>query len=79
MSESKSSEINPIMSAHENYVRKKSEARILTQEKIDEQIKNYIALLTRRLEDLIWLIQRMSTAHRPNFFARAGVSADNDI
>ena len=63
--ENNRSETNPIMSAHGNNTDKGSETRILTQEEVDEQIRNYIAPLIRQLEDLTWLVQKMSTAHRP--------------
>ena len=36
--------------------------RLLTKEGVDEQIRNYIALLTRQLKELTRLIQGMSTA-----------------
>ena len=52
MIESKCSITQFILSAHKEDVRNKSEARILTQEEGDEQIRNIIALLTKELEDL---------------------------
>ena len=36
---------------------------------------NYIATLTEQLEDLAWLIQGMSTAHRSNLSPRVNTSA----
>ena len=75
MSENKSSETNYFMSAHGNNTGNKSETRILFQEEVDEQIRNYIALLTRQPEVLTRLSQGMSTAHRPNLSPRVGTSA----
>ena len=68
-------ERSPILSAHKDNVSIVSEARILTQEEIDDQIKIYITSLTKQLENLTRLIQGMSTAHRPNLSSRAGASA----
>ena len=51
--ENNRSETNPVMSAHGNNTDKGSETRILTQEEVDEQIRNYIAPSIRQLED--WL------------------------
>ena len=45
-----------------------SEARILTQEEVDEQIKTYNAPLTKQLEDLTQLLQGMSSAYQTNLF-----------
>ena len=45
------------MSDKEKDVYKESEARILTQEEVDEIIRIYIVPLTKLLEDLIWFIQ----------------------
>ena len=53
------------------------ETRILTQEEVNEQIKNYSAIVTRQLEDLTRMIQGMSTSHWPNFSPRAGISASS--
>ena len=61
MSENNSLEASPIMSAHENITDTESETRILAQEAVVEQIGNYIAPLTRQLDDLTWLMQGMST------------------
>ena len=52
-----------------------SEARILTQEEVNEQIRSYIAHPTIHQEDLTWLIQGRSTAQHPNNDPRAGTSA----
>ena len=76
MSEKDSSESNPFKSAHQSNTDTDSETRILTQGEVDDQIRNYIAPLTRQLEKLIRLIQEMSTAHRPNRSPKAGTSAN---
>ena len=47
ISENDSSEANPNMSAHETDTDIESETRILTQQEVDEQIRKYIALLTK--------------------------------
>ena len=62
------------MNTHENHTDNKSQTRFLTQEEVDKQIRYYIAPLTRQLQDLARLIQRMSTAHRPNLSPRAGTA-----
>ena len=49
MSESNNSEINYDMSAREISTDDESDARILTQEEVDEEIKNSIPPLTRQL------------------------------
>ena len=69
-------ESSPTSSAPESNTDIESKLRILTQE-VDEQIKNYIAPLTRQLGDLIRLIQEMLSAPRPNFYPRAGTSASS--
>ena len=45
MSESKRSETSTIMSVHEHTVNNESDVGILTQEEVNEQIRNYIAPL----------------------------------
>ena len=57
MSEGDSSETNHIMSVHEVDDNKRTKARILTQEEVDEQIRNYITPLIKKLKDLTPLIQ----------------------
>ena len=79
MKDNDSSETNLFMGTHEMYqsvnktINCESEARILTQEEVDEHIKIFIAPVTRQLEDLTRLIQVSSTAHRPNLFRRTGI------
>ena len=74
MSGSNSFETNAVMSASQNNTYNESEALILTQEEVDEQIRNSIAPFTRQKEDLTRLIQGMFSAHQPNLSPRAGTS-----
>ena len=67
MSNNSNSANNPAKSTHENDVNSKSKARILTHEDVNEQMKIYIFLLNKQLEDLTGLIQRMSSAQQPVF------------
>ena len=55
-----------------------SEIRAITQEEVDEQIKNFIAPLTRQPEDLIRLVLRMTFASHPNFLLRLSTSASSN-
>ena len=48
--------------------------RTLTQE-VNEQIKSFVAALTRRLKDLTQLVQGMSIASHPNHYPRADTNA----
>ena len=75
MSANYSSETNHIMSAHENNFDNESETRILTQDKMEEQMGNYMAPLTRQLEDLNRLIKGMFTVQRQNVSLKASTSA----
>ena len=71
------SETYPIISVHESNKDTESKTRILTQKEVGEQIRSYIAPLTRQLEDLTCLIHGMLTAHRPNLSPRAGTSTSS--
>ena len=46
------------------------ENRILTQEAVNEQIKGFIAPLTRQLEELTRLVQGMVATPRPTHYPR---------
>ena len=70
-------ETNPILKAYGSNTNTESETRILTQEDIDEQIRNYIVPLTRQQKDLTRLSQGMSTAHRRKLYPRVGTSANS--
>ena len=74
VTETNSSESNDFLNALRGNADSESEARILTQEKVDEQIRTYCALLIRQLEDLNRLIQRMSSVHQQNLSSKAGTS-----
>ena len=65
------------MSAHETNTDTEFETRILTQEEVHEQIKSYIAALTRQLEELIRLIHARSTADPPYFLQMADTSTNS--
>ena len=52
-----------------------SETRIPTQEDVNEQMRSCIVPLTKQLEDWIRLVQKMSSAHQPNIYRRAGITA----
>ena len=75
ISEWKSSESSLIMNAAECNVEDESEAWIVIQEEVNEQIKKYIAALAKQLEDLTRLIPGMSTAQQPNNYPKAGASS----
>ena len=47
-----------------------SELQSLTQETVNEQIRGFIAPLTRQLEELTRLVQGMATSRHPNPYAR---------
>ena len=48
---------------------------MLTQEAVNEQIRGFIAPLTRQLEELIRLVQKMSTSGRPNSYPETELGA----
>ena len=50
------------------------EIRILTQEAVNEQIKGFIAPLTRQLEELTALVRGMVTKPHPSHHPRTGYS-----
>ena len=43
----------------------------LTQEAVNEQIRGFIAPLTRQLDELTWLVQAMVTTRHPSHYPRA--------
>ena len=57
MTEINSSESSDLLMAHRGNTESEYKTRILAQEEVDEQIRTFIALLTRQLENLTWLIQ----------------------
>ena len=54
----------------ENVEGKSLEFQTLTQEAVNEQIRGFIASLTRQLEELTRLVQRMTTSRHPNSYRR---------
>ena len=77
MTETESSEISALLNAHWDTTEFESEARMLTQEGVGEQINTYIAPLTKHLEDFTRLTQGMSSVHRKNFSPRASTTANS--
>ena len=77
MSENDGSQTNALPKTNASNAAFASETGILTQKEVDEQITNYIAPMTRQLENLTRLILDMSTAHRKNLSPRAGTSGNS--
>ena len=59
MTQIKNTENIDIQDMHRNVSDSDPEACVLTQAQVDEQIRNYIVPVSKQLEDLSWLIQRM--------------------
>ena len=57
-------------SSLENASREVPEFQTLTQETVNEQIRGFIAPLTRQLEELTRLVQGRTTSRHPNFYPR---------
>ena len=74
-SENSNSEGNPAMNSRGTNKNEDPEVHAITQEEVDEQIKNFIATLTRKLWDLTRLVQGMTTASHANYDPRAGTIA----
>ena len=51
------------------------ELQTLTREAVDEQIREFIASLTRQLEELTRLVQEKSTTKHPNSYPKAELGA----
>ena len=64
-------------SSSENVEGESPEIQTLTQEAVNEQIRRFIAHLTRQLEELTRMVQGISTSRRPNSYPRTerGTSA----
>ena len=75
MSENGNVEINRLNNSSENAEEEFSEIHTLTQEAVNEQIKGFIAPLTRQLEELSRLVQGMLTTSYPSYYPRSGVAA----
>ena len=74
MNESNSTEGSPIKTAPERNVDDEPQVHDLTQEEVNEQIRNRNAPLTKQLEEFIRLFQSMSTAQHAASYPRAGTS-----
>ena len=74
MAENSHTEIDEFQPARRYNSDSESEARILSQEAVDEQIKSYSAPLTKQLEGLT---QGMSDAHQVIFLPSASTSASS--
>ena len=57
-------------SSSENVEGGTPEFQTLTQEAVNEQIRRFIAPLTRQLEELTRLVQGMTTSRHPNYYPR---------
>ena len=57
-------------SSLENVEGEVAEFQTLTQEAVNEQIRGFIAPLTRQLEELTRLVQGMATSRHPNSYPR---------
>ena len=75
MSESGTSEGHSIKKSHDNKRIEEPEIRTLPQEVVNEQIKNFIATLTRQPQDLTWLVQGLSVTSHPNHYPKADTDA----
>ena len=62
-------------SSSENVEGEVPEFQTLTQEAVNEQIRGFIAPLTRQLEELTWLVQGMTTSRHANFNPRTELGA----
>ena len=65
-----STEENAIGTSSENVEGEISKIQTLTQEAVNEQIRWFIAPLTRYLEELTQLVQGITTTRRPNHYPR---------
>ena len=85
ITETTNTENDDFRNAHKRNSNSEFELRILMQDAVDGQVKNYIAFLNKWLEDLTGLVQRMTQAHPLNLppmvstsakFAGTGTSSD---
>ena len=70
MSHHGSTEESATRSSSENVEGEIPEFQTLTQEAVNEQIRGFIAPLTRQLEELTRLVQAMTTSRHPNSYPR---------
>ena len=71
VSENKGSESHSAMNSQEFNENEEPEFHTLTQEEVNEQIKSFVAPLTRQVEVLIHLVQGLSVASHPKHYPRA--------
>ena len=74
MSENGSAEDNRTGNSSENIEKGVPEIRFLTQEAVNDQIKGFIAPLTRQLEELTQLVLGMVTTSHRSHYPRADYS-----
>ena len=70
MSDHGSTDENAIGISSENAEGEVSEIQPLTQEAVNEQIRGFIAPVTRQLEELTRVVQGMTTTRHPNHYPR---------
>ena len=70
LSDHSSTEENLTRTSSENVEGEVSEIQTLTQEAVNEQIRGFIAPLTRQLEELTRLVQGMVTTQHPEDYLR---------
>ena len=68
MSENNGTESNSAMNTIEANENEEPKNRNLTQKDVSEEIKSFIALLTRQLDELTWLVQNLSVASYANHY-----------
>ena len=75
MSENGSIEGNRVYNTSENAEEEIPEARVLSQKPVNQQVKSFIAPLTRQLEELTRPSQGMATTQHSSHYPRAQYSA----
>ena len=75
MSENSSSEGSSAMNSTDTNGNEGPEIPEITQAEVDEQIKSFIAFLTRQREDSTRFVQGVTIASNLNYYPRAGTSA----
>ena len=79
MSENYSTKSSPIINAPKHNVEDEPEVHVLTQKEVNQQIRNYIAPLTKQLENLSGFTQGMTTDQHPTSHPRAATSASFSV
>ena len=75
MSDHGSTEGNVTGISSENVEREVSEIQTLSQETVDEQIRGFLAPLTRQIEELTRLVQGMVTKQHPECYPRTDLGS----